>query len=222
MSGFDSVGGCKVVILTCVDNHSGESIDNTRPILVNHGTLHIDVAEQDTVKGVIQHDIEALEGAHDSDFGHTKARAVVAEADIAAEFFAHLVQCFTHDAEVLLRREGTAKPFCCSTIRHIVKQALSRVADNSDDVSTLACTCLSLNDILVDVSGSHDDIKVRLRTFAYGVQIMVTAVMAGADTVNILIDNRLECLCNTFTVPCDDLSDVKLILCHLLCYLLRS
>ena len=82
---------------------------------------------------------------------------------------AHFIKSLTHDAKVLLGGESAAETFGGSAVRNIVEQALTRGTDHSNDIGTLACACLSLDNIFVDVTRSNDNIKVRLRAFAYGI-----------------------------------------------------
>ena len=37
-----------------------EAFDHPGEALINQGALHVDIAEQDAVKGVVQHDIQPL------------------------------------------------------------------------------------------------------------------------------------------------------------------
>ena len=73
VSAGDSVVGGQIVVLTGVDDNAGITVDNTGEVLVNDGTLHIDVAEQDAVESIVQHNIQALQSAHSGDLGHAQA-----------------------------------------------------------------------------------------------------------------------------------------------------
>ena len=157
----DSVVGGQIVILTGVDNHAGIAVDHAGEILVNDGTLHIDVAEQNAVQRIVQHHIQTLQSAHSGNLRHAQAGAIVAQADVAMLFLAHYVQSGTHQAEVLLRSVGAAEALRGCTVRHIVQQGLAGGADHGNDISALLCGRLSLRNILIDITGSHDDIQIR-------------------------------------------------------------
>ena len=221
MRGFHGVGGGQVVVLTRVDDDAREAVDDTAHILVDEGALHVDVAEQDAVEGVVQHDIEAFESAHDGDFGHAETRAVVAEADVAAYLLAHFVQGLTHDAEVLLRGEGAAKALGGGAVRHIVQEALACGADHGDDVGSLTGTGLGLHHILVDVTRGHNNIKVWLGAFADGFEVVLAAGAAGADACQALVDDGLQRGGNLFLVARHHFGDVEFAFGHLLGDLLR-
>lgn len=60
MGGGNSVVGGQIVILTGVDDNAGVAVDNTGEVLVYDGALHVDVAEQDAVERIVQHNIQAL------------------------------------------------------------------------------------------------------------------------------------------------------------------
>ena len=69
---LDSVGGGQIVVLTRVDDDAGKAIDDAAHVLVDERALHVDVAEENAVEGIVQHHIQTFEGAHDGDFGHTQ------------------------------------------------------------------------------------------------------------------------------------------------------
>ena len=79
MCSFDGIGCGQVVVLAGIDDDSCKSVDDPREELVNESPLHVDVPEEDTVEGVVEHHVESLERAHDG------------YPDIAADLLAHLV-----------------------------------------------------------------------------------------------------------------------------------
>lgn len=160
MGGGNSIVGGQIVILTGVDDNAGVAVDNTGEVLVYDGALHVDVAEQDAVERIVQHNIQALQSAHSGNLRHTQAGAIVAQADVAVLLLAHLVQSGAHQAEVLLSGVGAAEALGGSAIRHIVQQRLAGGTDHSDDVGTLLGAGLGLDNILIDITGGHDDIQV--------------------------------------------------------------
>ena len=186
------VGSGEVVVLAGVDDYTCEAVDDAAHELVHECALHVDVAEQDAVECVVEHDIETFEGTHCGDFRHTEAGAVVAEADVATHFLAHFVEGFAHDAEVLLRCERAAEAFGGSAVRHIVEEALSGGADNCDDVGALTGSRLSLHHIFIDVAGGHDYVKVWFRTFADGFKIMFLLFATVGDALDGGIDVGFE------------------------------
>ena len=74
----DRVVRGQVVILARVDDDARVAVDNAGEILVHDRTLHVDVAEQDAVQRVVQHDVEPFQCAHRRDLRHAQTRAVVA------------------------------------------------------------------------------------------------------------------------------------------------
>ena len=135
-------------------------------VLVDERPLHVDVAEDDAVHGVVQHHVEALERAHRGDLRHAEAAGVVAEADVAAELLADLVEGGAHEAEVLLRGVGAAEALGGLAEGHVVEQALGRRADDGDHVGAGAGGRLGLGRVLVDVAGGDDDVDVGLERLA--------------------------------------------------------
>ena len=73
MSLLIGVGGGQIVVFARVDDNASKAVDYAREILVNQCALHIDVAEQNTVEGIVKHHIEPLKGAHSGNLWHTKA-----------------------------------------------------------------------------------------------------------------------------------------------------
>ena len=94
-------------------------------------------------------------------------------------------------------------------------------SDDGDDVGTLTCAGLCLDDVFVDVTCSDDDIEIRFRSFAYGVKILFTASAASAYLVDVLVDDWLQGVGDLLAVSCHDLGQVQFAFCHELCYLLR-
>ena len=216
-----SVGGGEVVVLAGVDDNACIAVYYAAHELVNKRALHIDVAEQDTVESIVEHHVKTLKGTHSGYFGHTETRAIVAKADVAANLFANLVKSFAHDAEVFLRGESAAEALCGGAVRHIVKQALTRCADNGDDVGTLTCGCLSLYYVLIDIAGGNDYIEIGFRALAYGVEVILFLGAAVFDAFQRCLNVRFECLGHLFAAVSRQLGDVELPLCHLLGYGLR-
>ena len=184
MGGLHGIGCSQVVVLSGVDDHSCKSVDDPREELVYEGPLHVDVPEEDTVEGVVEHHVESLERAHDGYLGHAQAGTVVAQADIAADLLAHLVQGLAHDAEVLLGSIGAAEPFGSGSVRHIVQQGLAGGTDDRDDVGALTCGGLGLHHILVDVAGGHYHIEVGLGALADLAQVFLAAGAAGPNPLH--------------------------------------
>ena len=73
MSRLDGVCGGEVIVLTGVDYNAGKAVDDSGEILVDQGTLHVDVAEEDSIKGIVEHNVQSLEGSHNRDFRHAKS-----------------------------------------------------------------------------------------------------------------------------------------------------
>lgn len=187
------VGGGQVVVLTGVDDHARIGVDGAGEGLVHQGALHVDVAEQDAVQGVVQHDVQALEGAHGGDLGHAQAGAVVAHADVAAQLLAHLVHGLTHQAEVLLGGVGAAEALGGGAVGHVVQQGLAGGADDGDDVGALAGGGGGLHHVLIDVAGGHDQVDPgALLLAAVGGNEVLAALAAGADLGQALLHDRSQ------------------------------
>ena len=177
----DSIVGGQVVILAGVDDHAGITVDDAGEILVDDGALHIDVAEQNAVEGIVEHHIQTLQGAHGSDFGHTEAGAIVAQPDVAALLPAHFIQGFTHQAEVFLGGVSAAEALGGSAVGNIVQQTLAGGTDDSDDIRALLGASLGLDDILVNVAGGNDDVEVGAFLVAKFVQERVALAHIAVD-----------------------------------------
>ena len=54
---LDSVSRREVVVLTRIDDDAGKAIDHTTGVLVDDRALHVNVAEEDTVEGIVEHDV---------------------------------------------------------------------------------------------------------------------------------------------------------------------
>ena len=187
MGGGDGVVGGQVVILTGVDDDAGIAVDDAGEVLVNDGALHVDIAEQDAVQSVVQHDVQTLQSAHGGDFGHAQTGAVVAQTDIALLLTTHLVQSLTHQAEVLLGGIGTAEALGGGTVRHVVQQGLAGGTDHGDDVGTLLGAGLGLDDILIDITGGHDDVQV-------GAFLVAELIQECVAVSNVLVDASQGCV----------------------------
>ncbi len=72
VGGLHSVGCGEVVVLARVDDDAGIAVDDAGEILVNEGTLRVDVAEQNAIESVVQHHVQAFECAHSSNFRHAQ------------------------------------------------------------------------------------------------------------------------------------------------------
>ena len=107
---LDGVGGRQVVVLARVDDDPGDGVDPAGKVLVDERAQRIDVAEDDAVERVVQHHVQPLERSHRGDLGHAEPRAVVHEADVAADLRLDRVEGGAHEAEVLLGRVGAAEP----------------------------------------------------------------------------------------------------------------
>ena len=68
------------------------AVDDAGEVLVDDRALHVDVAEQNAVESIVQHNIQTLQSTHSGDLGHTQARAIVAQADVAVLLLADLVE----------------------------------------------------------------------------------------------------------------------------------
>ncbi len=173
MGGGDGVVGGQIVVLAGVDDDAGISVDNAGEELVHDGALHVDVAEQNAVQSVVQHDVQTLQSAHGGDLRHAQAGAVVAQPDIAVLLLAHLIQRGAHQTEVLLGGVGAAEALGGGAVGHVVQQGLAGGADDGDDVGALLGTGLGLDNILIDITGGHDDIQVGALLVAEAAQILV-------------------------------------------------
>ena len=57
---FERVVGRQIVILTCVDDDTGGSVDAAREKLVDQRASHIDIAKDNAVQRVVEHHIQAF------------------------------------------------------------------------------------------------------------------------------------------------------------------
>ena len=96
--------------------YTTQAVEQIRFILENSGAKILFVSGkklwkhcENAVQSVVEHHIQTFECAHYGDLGHAEARAVVAQADVAADLFAYFVQSLAHDPEVLLRGERAAE-----------------------------------------------------------------------------------------------------------------
>ena len=188
---LEGVGGGEVVVLAGVDDDAGAGVDEPREVLVDERALHVDVAEDDAVHGIVEHHVEALEGAHGGDLGHAEAAGVVAQADVAAELGADLVEGGAHEAEVLLRGVGAAEALGGLAVGHVVEQALRRGADHGDHVGAGARGGLGLSGVLVDVAGGDDHVHVWLDGLAGLGHELVAAPADGVDARDALAGELL-------------------------------
>ena len=188
---FDCIICGQVVIFTGVEDNTAVTDDDSGHVLVNQSSLHVDVSEQDAVDCVVQHNIQSFQCAHCSDFRHAHAGGVVAQSDVSANFFAHFVQCLSHDSEVFLGCISTAETFGCRSVRYIVQQGLCSSTDYSDNICPLSCSGLCLNHVLVDVSGSNDYVDVRFLAFTDGVQVFLSLCLLFVNSCEGSLDGRL-------------------------------
>ena len=79
------VGRGDVVVLAGVDDDLREGADAAREVLVAERALHVDVAEEDPVHGVVEQHVEPLVRRHERDLLHAEPGAVVGEVDVATE-----------------------------------------------------------------------------------------------------------------------------------------
>ena len=203
------IGGGEVVVLAGVDDYASKTVDDARKGLVDERSLHVDVAEQDAVQGVVEYHIKTFQRTHGGDLRHVETRAVVAEADVAAHLLAYLIQSLAHDAEVLLGGEGTAEAFGSGAVGHIVEQALARGADHGDDVGTLTGTGLGLHHVLVDVTRSHDDVEIGLAALADCLDILLATQAVAAHLGDGGIDDGLQGLVDVSLCMHRQLGDVQ-------------
>ena len=82
---LDRVRGGEVVVLARVDHDSRERDDPPRKMLVDQGSLHVDVAEKNPVHRVVEQKVQPLHRAQSGDLRHAKPRAVVREPNVAPE-----------------------------------------------------------------------------------------------------------------------------------------
>ena len=136
-------------------------------------------------------------------------------------FLADLVKRLAHDAEVLLGGEGAAEALGRGAIGHIVQKALAGGADNGDHVGALACSCLGLYHVLIDVTRCHDDVEVGLGALTDGLEVVLAACPTRADACHALVDDGLQGVGNLLGVTGDDLGDVQFVLGDLFGNLLR-
>jgi len=129
-------------------------------MLVREGPEHVDIAEYDAVQGVVEHHVQPLEGTHGSNFRHTEARAVIDKPHVAPQFLSYLVEGFAHDAEILLRGVSAAEALGGGTVGNIIQQALGRGADDGDNLGSLQCRSLRLNDVFIYIACGDDAVKV--------------------------------------------------------------
>ena len=186
------IGGGEIIVLAGVDDHAGVSVDGAGEVLVHQGALHVDVSEQDAIQGVVEHHVQALEGAHGGDLGHAQAGAVVAHPDVAAHLGPHLVHGLAHQAEVLLSGVGAAEALGGGPIGDVVQQRLAGGADDGDDVGALPGGGGRLGDVLIDVTGGHDQIDPGPLLVAVLGQEVLPALPAGGDLRHGLPDHRVQ------------------------------
>jgi hypothetical protein len=160
---LDGVGGREIVVLAGVDNNPGLGVEHARKMLVDERAAHVDVAEKNPVHRVVEQHVEPLERGERCDLRHAETARVVRQHDVAAETLAGFVERGAHDAEVFLRRVGTAEPFGRRAFGDVVEQRLSRRANDGDDLRAgfggrhRGCA------VLVDVAARDDDVQERRR-----------------------------------------------------------
>ena len=76
---FDRIRGREIVVLARIDDDAAAGVEHPREVLVDERTLHVDVAEQDTVHRVVEQHVEPLEGRHRRDLGHAQAARIIGE-----------------------------------------------------------------------------------------------------------------------------------------------
>ena len=117
--------------------------------------------EEDAVHRVVEHHVEPLESRHGRDLRHAEAGRVVDQADITPQLLGDVVQRRPHEPEVLLRGVRAGIPLAGRPLGHEVQQRLPGRPDDGDDVGALAGRGLGLRDVLVDVTGRHEQVDPR-------------------------------------------------------------
>src|SRR5258706_3263046 len=60
MLSFERVSSRQIIVFTCIDNNTGSRVDTARKELIDQRALHVYIAENNTVEGVIKHHIKSL------------------------------------------------------------------------------------------------------------------------------------------------------------------
>ena len=197
---FDRVVGRQVVIFAGVEDNAAVADDDSGEELVYNGSLHVDVAEQNAVQGVVEHDVQTFQSTG----------GVVAQTDVSADIFTDSVQSLSHDAEVFLRCIGTAETFGGGAVGNVVQQGLCSRSDNGDDICTLAGCSFCLVDVFVDVAGRNDDVQIRLLSFADRRQVFFSLSRLLADLRKSFFYVRLDGLAGLLHGNGFELHDVQL------------
>ena len=151
----------QVVVLAGVDDDPGATVDHAAHVLVAERPLRVDVAKEDPVHRVVQHQIEPLERPARRDLGHAQARGVVGEAHVPADLPHHLVERGPYAAEVGLGRERPAEALGGLAVGDVVEQALRGRADDGDHVGAGPRRGLGLARVLMDVARGDDHVEPR-------------------------------------------------------------
>ena len=211
----------QVVVLAGVEDDIGITDDNSGEVLVDQCSLHVDISEQDPVDSVIEHDVQTLDRTHGCDLRHTHSGGIVAQTDVSADFFADLIQRFSHDPEVFLCCVGSAESLGRRSVRYVVQQRLGRRSDDRDDVSALTGSRLCLHHVFVDVSCRYDDVQIRTLAFSDGCQILVSLLRLLADLLQSIMNDRHDLFFSFFHRSHFQLGDVQLTSADSFCDLLR-
>ena len=140
---------------------------------------------------------------------------------ILASKVREVCDCCRCETELTEVPPAIAEALCGRTVRNVVQQGLGSGSDYRDDVSALTRRSLRLDHVLVDISCSNDNVDVRFRTFADGVQIFLTLCLLHVDLLKGRLDGRLQRFSSLFLGAGRQLGDIQLALGHLLRDLLR-
>ena len=196
--GVDGVCRGEVVVLTRVDDDPGTCVDLAAEPLVDECAHWVDVAEEDPVHRVVEHHVESLEACERGNLGHAQSGRVVRESHIAAELAAGLVECSTHETEVLLGGVRSGVPLARGPLGHVVEQRLPGRPDHGDHVGTFACRRLRLRDVLVDVAGGDDQVDPG----SWGVAVLRDELVAGTPVGVDASNARGDLRPSGLTCPC--------------------
>src|SRR5204863_8090924 len=58
--GFDRISGCQIIIFTCINDNASSSINSPGEQLIDKCAFHIDIAEDNSIEGIVEHHVETL------------------------------------------------------------------------------------------------------------------------------------------------------------------